>query len=161
MNDSTINTLNVDITETNFDQHSNSHTKCDVSTQVNLNISSNNNFIFECIQNKNNVNTQVSVPTSFDNNFSRPRLLDKMCEPDSNNISCLSCESFKGLESIKNEILETYSIASVCIHIERVFAQIKMYGILNKLKINLLSYADYIVHICCVLTNLQLPIIKS
>jgi len=378
MNDSTINTLDVDITDINVDQHSNLNTKCDVSTQVSLNISGNDNFIFECIQNKNNVNTQVSVPKSFDNNFSKPCLLDKMCGPDSNEISYLSRESFKGFESITNEkrlisltgtsfcifnlllsflkptlninsvkkenrlliflikiklgisysaisvlfgidpstvsrifteclnflssktkdfifwpdkysvkqclpeafkinypdcrciidctevkveqpntveqrvylysryksnytikflvainpngmicfvskcyggrssdsyitndsgflkklepgdqvladkgfpgiqteiensnsilimppilhngrfseteILETFSIASVRIHIERVFARMKMYGILNKLKINLLPHVDDIVHICCVLTNLQSPIIKS
>jgi len=51
----------------------------------------------------------------------------------------------------ETEILETYSIASVRIHIERVFARMKMYGI----------HVDDIAHICCVLTNLQLPIIKS
>jgi len=103
MNDSTINTLDVHITDINVDQHSNLNTKCDVSTQVSLNISGNDNFIFECIQNKNKVNTQVSVPKSFDNNFSKPCLLDKMCGPDSNEISYLSRESFKGFESITNE----------------------------------------------------------
>lgn len=65
----------------------------------------------------------------------------------------------------ETEILKTYSIASVRIHIDRVFARMKMYYhnkcILNKLKINLLPHVDDIVHICCVLTNLQLPIIKS
>jgi len=61
----------------------------------------------------------------------------------------------------ETEILETYSIVSVRIHIERVFARMKMYGILNKLKINLFPHVDDIVHICCVLTNLQLPIIKT
>jgi len=51
------------------------------------------------------------------------------------------------------EILETYTVASVRIHIERVFARLKTYGILNKLKINLLPYADNITFICCVLTS--------
>lgn len=46
MNDSTIKTLDVDINDINLDQHSNLHTKCDVSTQVNLNISNNDNFVF-------------------------------------------------------------------------------------------------------------------
>jgi len=96
MNDSTIKTLDVDITDNNLDPHFNLHTKRDVSTQVNLNISSNDNFVFECVQNKNNVNTQVSVPKSFDNIFSKPCLLDKMCGPDSNKILYLSRESFKG-----------------------------------------------------------------
>jgi len=35
----------------------------------------------------------------------------------------------------EKEILETYSVASVRIHIERVFVRLKTYGILNKLKI--------------------------
>lgn len=61
----------------------------------------------------------------------------------------------------EEEVLETYTVASVCILIERVFAQLKTYGILNKLKINLHPYVDNIVHICCVLTNLQSPTIKK
>lgn len=103
MNDSTIKTLDVDITDIHLDPHFNLYTKRDVSTQVNLNISSSDNFVFECLQNKNNVNTQVSVPKSFDNIFSKPCLLDKIYGPDSNEILYLSPESFKGFESIKNE----------------------------------------------------------
>lgn len=53
------------------------------------------------------------------------------------------------------EVLETYNIASVRIHIERLFARLKMYGILNKITIDLLPFIYNIVHMCCVLTIYQ------
>lgn len=61
----------------------------------------------------------------------------------------------------EDEVLETYSVASVRIHIERVFARLKTYLILNKISVDLLSSVDEIIHICCVLINLQSPIIKD
>lgn len=61
----------------------------------------------------------------------------------------------------EDEVLETYNVASVRIHIERLFARLKMFGILSKLTINYLPYIDNIVHMCCVLTNMQSPIIKQ
>lgn len=61
----------------------------------------------------------------------------------------------------EEEIIETYSIASVRIHVERVFARLKTYNILNKIQIELLPHIDDIMHICCSLTNLQNPIIKQ
>lgn len=61
----------------------------------------------------------------------------------------------------ENEVVETYNIASVRIHIERVFAKLKTLGILNKITIDLLPQVDDIMHICCVLINLQNPIIKD
>jgi len=61
----------------------------------------------------------------------------------------------------EEEVIETYNIASVRIHIERVFARLKTYGILNKITSDLISSIDDIIHICCVLTNLQGPIIKE
>lgn len=61
----------------------------------------------------------------------------------------------------ENEVIETYNVASVRIHIERVFAKLKTQGILNKITVDLLPYIDDIMHICCVLTNLQNPIIKE
>lgn len=54
----------------------------------------------------------------------------------------------------EEEVLETQSIASVRIHVERFFARLKMHGILNKIPIELLPYIDDIIHMCCVLTNL-------
>jgi len=61
----------------------------------------------------------------------------------------------------ESEVLETYNIASVRIHIERLFARVKIFGILNKVTIDLLPYIDNIVHMCCVITNMQSPIIKQ
>lgn len=61
----------------------------------------------------------------------------------------------------EEEVIETYSVASVRIHIERFFARIKTFNILNKIQIELLPYIDDIMHICCSLTNLQPPIIKQ
>jgi len=61
----------------------------------------------------------------------------------------------------EDEILETYNIASVRIHIERLFARLKTFGILNKLTIDYLPFIDNIVHMSCVLTNMQAPIIKQ
>lgn len=61
----------------------------------------------------------------------------------------------------EEEVLETHSIASVRIHVERFFARLKVHEILNKVPIELLPYIDGIVQMCCVLTNLQLPIIKQ
>jgi len=61
----------------------------------------------------------------------------------------------------ENEVVETYNIASVRIHIERVFAKLKTFGILNKITSDLLPHVDDIMHICCVLITLQDPIIKD
>ncbi|KAF0732490.1 THAP-type domain-containing protein, partial [Aphis craccivora] len=61
----------------------------------------------------------------------------------------------------ENEVIESYNVASVRIHIERVFAKLKTQGILNKITADLLPYIDDIMHICCVVTNLQNPIIKE
>lgn len=61
----------------------------------------------------------------------------------------------------ENEVVGTYNIASVRIHIERVFAKLKTLGILKKITIDLLPHVDDIMHICCVLINLQNPIIKD
>lgn len=61
----------------------------------------------------------------------------------------------------EEEVIETYSVASVRIHIERFFARLKTYHILNKIQIELLPHIDDIMHICCTLTNLQIPIIKQ
>lgn len=61
----------------------------------------------------------------------------------------------------EEEIINTYSVASVRIHIERLFATLKTYKILNNIKIDFLPHIDDIIKMCCVLTNLQSPIIKQ
>lgn len=83
----------------------------------------------------------------------------------------VSCESLKSILVVppilhngrfsEVEVLETYSVASVRIHIERVFARLKTYSIFNKMTVDLLPHVDDIMHACCVLTNLQSPIIKE
>jgi len=60
------------------------------------------------------------------------------------------------------EMEETYKIASVRIHVERMIQRIKVCNILNnKMCTELLPHADNIMHMCCVLANLQSPIIKE
>lgn len=44
---------------------------------------------------------------------------------------------------------------------ERVFARFKNYDILNKITVDLLPSINEIIHICCIQTNLQSPIIKE
>jgi len=62
---------------------------------------------------------------------------------------------------VEEEVVETYYVASVRIHIERFFARLKTCNILNKIQIEPLPYIDNKMHICNSLTNLQLPIIKQ
>lgn len=61
----------------------------------------------------------------------------------------------------KEETTETYSIASVRIHIERIMQRIRVYKILDKIPHNLMNSLDDIIHIACVLVNVQPPIIKQ
>lgn len=58
------------------------------------------------------------------------------------------------------QVEETYQVASVRIHIERVMQRIRTYKIVDKFTIDLLPYSDAIVLMCCILVNLQPPIIK-
>lgn len=61
----------------------------------------------------------------------------------------------------KQEVEETYKIARVRIHIERIMQRLRLYNILSKIPHHLIPYSDSIVHICCVLVNLQAPIIAE
>lgn len=61
----------------------------------------------------------------------------------------------------EEEVLNTYNVASVRIHIERLFARLKSFNVLNKITIDLLQYIDNLLLICCVLLNLSSPIIKQ
>lgn len=58
------------------------------------------------------------------------------------------------------EVEETYNIASVRIHIERVNQRIKEFNILNKIPVALFPHIDEIVFVICALVNLGKPIIK-
>ena len=67
----------------------------------------------------------------------------------------------KKSEFTKEETEETYSIARVRIHVERIMQRIRTYQIINKIPHNLFPYIDNIVHIISVLVNLQPPIIAD
>ncbi|KAH9378026.1 hypothetical protein HPB48_022697 [Haemaphysalis longicornis] len=56
---------------------------------------------------------------------------------------------------------ETYNIAQVRIHAERMIQRIKLYNILNaQVPTELLPAMSDVFHMCCVLSNLQPPILK-
>ena len=61
-------------------------------------------------------------------------------------------------EFSKEETEETYKISRVRIHVERIIQRLRIYRILDKIPEYLFSSIDDIVHICCVLVNLQPPI---
>lgn len=56
---------------------------------------------------------------------------------------------------------ETYKVAKVRIHVERIMQRLRTYHILDKIPENLVTHIDSIIHICCVLVNLQPPIIAE
>lgn len=59
------------------------------------------------------------------------------------------------------DVENTYNIAKVRIHIERIMQRLRIYKILDKFSIDILPHADDIVFMCGVLVNLQPPIIKN
>ncbi|XP_064462124.1 uncharacterized protein LOC135372447 [Ornithodoros turicata] len=60
------------------------------------------------------------------------------------------------------EVDETYRIASVRIHVERCIQRMKVYAILtHKMRSEMLSCVDDIIHMCAILANLQPPIIQE
>ena len=63
-------------------------------------------------------------------------------------------------EFTAEEVQETKNIASVRIHIERIMARIRIYKILDLITHDLYPFSDDILFMCCVLVNLQPPIIK-
>lgn len=58
----------------------------------------------------------------------------------------------------EEETEATYTIARVRIHVERIMQRLRTYHILNQISENLFDHIDHIVHMCCVLVNLQSPI---
>ncbi|XP_075530145.1 uncharacterized protein LOC142563477 [Dermacentor variabilis] len=61
-----------------------------------------------------------------------------------------------------SEILETYNIAQVRIHVERIIQRIKTYNILNsRVTTEMIAKMSDVFHVCCVSTNLQSPIIDE
>lgn len=61
----------------------------------------------------------------------------------------------------RDETDATYSIARVRIHVERIMQRLRLYQILNKIPQNLFCHIDDILHICCVLVNLQNSIFSN
>ncbi|XP_066603587.1 uncharacterized protein [Prorops nasuta] len=59
----------------------------------------------------------------------------------------------KNSEFTKEEAEETYKIAKVRIHVERIMQRLRIYKILDKIPVTLFKYIDDIIHICCVLVN--------
>ena len=59
------------------------------------------------------------------------------------------------------EVDETYKIASIRIHIERIMQRLRTHKILEKLTTEMLPFIDKIIFMACVLVNLQKPIIKE
>lgn len=61
-----------------------------------------------------------------------------------------------------SDMEQTYGIASLRIHVERVIQRVKIFNILtNTIPVSLFPRLDKIVHLCSVLTNLSSPIIKD
>lgn len=56
---------------------------------------------------------------------------------------------------------QTYNIAKVRIHVEQIMQRLRVYKILDKIPEHLFKYLDDIVHICCMLVNLQPPIFRE
>lgn len=59
------------------------------------------------------------------------------------------------------EVESTYKIARVRIHIERIMQRIRTYKIVDKFTLEMLPHCDNIICMCCVLVNLQPPIIQE
>ena len=64
-------------------------------------------------------------------------------------------------EFTAEETKETYNVAKCRIHVERIMQRLRTYLILIKITHELFRYIDNIVHIICVLVNLQPPIFKE
>ncbi|XP_049271756.1 uncharacterized protein LOC119395647 [Rhipicephalus sanguineus] len=62
----------------------------------------------------------------------------------------------------REELQQTHHIAQVRIHVERMIQRIKTHGVLqHRIPITLIPAMSSIFHMCCVLANLQAPIIQS
>ena len=64
-------------------------------------------------------------------------------------------------EFSKEETEKTYNIARVRIHVERIMQRLSVFRILDKIPKYLFSSVDDITQVCCVLVNLQQPIISN
>ncbi|XP_056645157.1 uncharacterized protein LOC130450664 [Diorhabda sublineata] len=67
----------------------------------------------------------------------------------------------KKSEFSSEETQQTYSVARVRIHVERIMQRLRTYHILHKIPQHLFHCINDILHICCILVNLKLPIISD
>lgn len=77
------------------------------------------------------------------------------------NNSILVMPSFMHDGITQDEIINTYQIVSVRIHVERSIQRVKIYNILQKIPTEMLQCIDDIIFLCCVMTNLQPPTVKA
>ncbi|XP_037501500.1 uncharacterized protein LOC119375392 [Rhipicephalus sanguineus] len=67
----------------------------------------------------------------------------------------------QGRQFSAQEVMDTYNIAQVRIHVERAIQRIKVHNILNsRVPTEMIPLMTDVFHMCCVLANLQAPIIK-
>lgn len=59
------------------------------------------------------------------------------------------------------ELQETYHIAQVRVHVERVIQRVKLFNIVNsRVPIDLIPHMSEIMRMCCILVNLQAPVMN-
>lgn len=61
----------------------------------------------------------------------------------------------------EHEVVETYKIASVRIHVERCIQRVKTYRVLDKITTEMFPHIDKIIRMCCVLANMKPPLIAN
>jgi len=59
------------------------------------------------------------------------------------------------------DVGECFKVASVRVHVERAIQRIRLFNILRNVNSETMQYIDPLVHFCCVLVNLQSPILKD
>lgn len=61
-----------------------------------------------------------------------------------------------------DELQQTYHIAHVRIHVERVIQRVKMFNVINfRVSNELIPHMSDIMRMCCTLVNIQPPILNS
>ena len=56
---------------------------------------------------------------------------------------------------------KTFKVATVRVHVECTSQRIRLFNILHNIDLDVLGYADVLVHVCGVLVNFQTPILKQ
>lgn len=87
--------------------------------------------------------------------------IQKIIDEKGNKVLLVIPPFFESNKEFTNaETQRTHNIAKVRIHVERIMQRLRTYRILSKIPMNFFAHIDDIVHVCCVLVNLQPPIIK-